>query len=247
MLLVARRRSLLWLFSGFLFIGLSLGVIELAGHPMLGKWQKEKTVVSRVDTEKPAVALTFDDGPDARNTRAVLDALKTNHARGTFFLLGQRAQAHPELVKRMVAEGHELGSHSFSHADYNKLGTGAQMEDILRSNRIIQELGGQEVRLFRPPGGYLSVAMVDGCKKADLTIAYWTYQQDSKDWRNGMQPAQISRYILAHLEPGQIILLHDGAPNGMATAQALNLLIPELKKKGYECLTFSQLLALEKK
>ncbi|HWP95710.1 MAG TPA: polysaccharide deacetylase family protein [Syntrophomonadaceae bacterium] len=247
LIFLVKKRSLMWFFSGILFAGLSFGAIELAGHPMLVKWQKEKVVISRANTDQLAVALTFDDGPESPNTPAVLDALKRNNARGTFFILGKRAQANPELVRRMVAENHEVGSHSYDHTDYNKLSTQSQLTDIQRSNSIIQEITGRPVVLFRPPGGYLSIAMVEGCRQAGLTIAYWTYQQDSKDWRNGVAATQISKYILAHLEPGQIIILHDGAPNGMATARALDLLIPELKKRGYECLTFSQLTALEKK
>ncbi|MEN6350572.1 MAG: polysaccharide deacetylase family protein [Syntrophomonas sp.] len=247
MIISVKRNHIIQFMSAILFLGLSLGAMQFAAHPMIDKWEEEKILVRRVNTSLPLVALTFDDGPVAETTSAVLDALQRNQAHGTFFMLGQRAENQPELVKRITREGHEVGSHSYSHANYNRLKTTAQMEDIIRSNQIIERISGQPVRLFRPPGGYLSVAMVEKCRAADLTIAYWTYTQDPKDWRNGTRAAAIAHSIIDHLEPGQIIILHDGAPNARETAKALDILIPELNKLGYSCVTVSDLMAMENK
>lgn len=247
MIISIKKNRLVQVVSAILFIGLSIGYFQFAAHPMMNKWEQEKILVSRVNTSLPVVALTFDDGPVEETTGAVLDALQRHHAHGTFFLLGQRAENQPELVKRMIREGHEVGNHSYSHTDYNRLKTPAQMEDICRTNQIIESISGQPVRLFRPPGGYLSVAMVEKCRAAGLTIAYWTYQQDSKDWRNGTKAGSIARSILGNLEPGQIIILHDGAPNARETAKALDILLPELNKRGYSCVTLSELMAMENK
>jgi len=247
LIISVKKNHLIQVMSAILFVSLSIGYLQFAAHPMLEKWEQEKILVRRVNTSLPLVALTFDDGPVAETTTAVLDALQRNQAHGTFFLLGQRAENHPELVKRMTREGHEVGNHSYSHANYNKMKTAEQMEDVFRTNQIIERLSGQPVRLFRPPGGYLSVAMVEKCRAADLTIAYWTYKQDPKDWRNGTRAASIARSILDHLEPGQIIILHDGAPNANETAKALDILIPELNKRGYSCVTLSDLMAMENK
>lgn len=245
MIISVKKNHLIQVMSAILFISLSIGYLQFASHPMMDKWEQEKILVRRVNTSLPLVALTFDDGPVEETTTAVLDALQRNQAHGTFFLLGQRAEYHPELVKRMTQEGHEVGNHSYSHANYNRLKTSAQMEDILRTNQIIESISGQPVRLFRPPGGYLSVDMVDKCRAADLTIAYWTYTQDPKDWRNGTRAASIARRVLDNLGPGQIIILHDGAPNARETAKALDILIPELNKRGYSCVTLSDLMAVE--
>lgn len=247
MIISVKKNRLFQVISAILFVSLSIGYFQLSAHPMMDKWEQEKILVSRVNTSLPVVALTFDDGPVEETTGAVLDALQRHHASGTFFVLGQRAENQPELVRRMIREGHEVGNHSYSHANYNRLKTPAQMEDIFRTNQIIESVSGQPVRLFRPPGGYLSVAMVEKCRAAGLTIAYWTYQQDPKDWRNGAKAASIARSILSSLEPGQIIILHDGAPNARETAKALDILLPELNQRGYSCVTLSELMAMENK
>ena len=247
MILLIRKRNIISIFSALVFLSLSWGVFRMAGHPMLNKWQEEGIVICRVQTDQKAVALTFDDGPLEDTTTAVLDSLKRNQSHGTFFILGKRAEQQPDLVRRMTLEGHELGSHSYSHADYNRMSTEAQMQDIYRSAAIIEEISGKKISLFRPPGGYLSEALVSRCRQEGFTIAYWTYQQDSKDWRNGRSAAYIARFILERVEPGQIIILHDGAPNGMQTAKAVDILIPKLKDMGYKCVTLSELMAMENK
>lgn len=245
MVILLRKSHILRAFSAIMFIGLSWGAFELSSHPMLYIWDQQGIVIRRVETNQKVVALTFDDGPVHENTSAVLDALQRNQAHATFFMLGERVLHEPELVRRMVRDGHELGNHSFSHADYNKLKTPAQMEDIARTNQAIKQVCGVQTRFFRPPGGYLSVAMVEKCEAAGMLIAYWTYQQDPKDWRNNARAASIARHIMDRIQPGQIIILHDGAPNGLQTAKSLDILIPELKKNGYACVTMSELLALE--
>ncbi|MBC7076420.1 MAG: polysaccharide deacetylase family protein, partial [Syntrophomonadaceae bacterium] len=88
--------------------------------------------------------------------------------------------------------------------------------------------------------------MVDLVRKENLIIAYWTYQQDSKDWR-GIKASQIANHIIQNIKPGQIIILHDGGPNGMETVKAVDMLIPELTNQGYRFLTVSELIELENK
>jgi len=246
MVIVLRKRNIVWFLSAILFFGVSLSGYQLAMHPAMRKWQQEKILISKVNTEEKIVALTYDDGPDPTNTPAVLDALKKHKAHATFFLLGKRVAANPEIVKRMKNEGHELGSHGYSHPDYNKYNKTGISDDIIKTSDAIRKISGINPSWFRPPGGYLSYDMVDICRKQKLTIAYWTYQQDSKDWRNGVQAAQIAGHITRHLEPGQIIVLHDGAPNGLQTARATDLLLSSLEKQGYRVVTMSELIQLGK-
>lgn len=247
MIVSIRKSHLFQIMSAIFFVSISFGYLQFAAHPLLYQWEDEKILVRRVNTSLPVVALTFDDGPVIETTTPVLDALQRNQAYATFFLLGKRAENHHDLVKRIIREGHEVGNHSYSHANYNRMNTEEQMEDIFRTNQIIEIISGQPVRLFRPPGGYLSMDMVDKCQAADLIIAYWTLKQDPKDWRNGKRASAIAKHILDNLEPGQIIILHDGAPNANETAKALDILIPELNKRGYACVTLSDLIALENK
>ncbi|NLW90964.1 MAG: polysaccharide deacetylase family protein [Syntrophomonadaceae bacterium] len=242
MFIILRKRNIAWFLSAMLFFGVSWSGYHLAMHPAMKKWQQENILVSKIDTEEKVVALTYDDGPDPVNTPAVLDALKKHKAQATFFVLGKRVAAQPEIIKRMKAEGHEIGSHGYSHPDYNKYKKAGIADDIIRTSEAIRKASGDNPSWFRPPGGYLSYDMVDICREHNLTIAYWTYQQDSKDWRNGVGAGQIAGHITRHLEPGQIIVLHDGAPNGLQTAKATDLLLSALKKQGYRVVTMSELI-----
>lgn len=246
MIVILRKRNIAWFLSVMLLFGVSWSGYQLAMHPAMRKWQREKILISQVQTDKKVVALTYDDGPDPVNTPAVLEALKKHNAHATFFVLGKRVVANPEIIKQIKREGHELGSHGYNHPDYNKYNKAAISDDITRTTAAIRKITGKTPSLFRPPGGYLSYDMVDICRKNQLTIAYWTYQQDSKDWRNGVGGAQIANHIIRHLEPGQIIVLHDGAPNGLQTARATDLVLSAMEKEGYRVVTMSEMIRMGK-
>lgn len=244
MILVMRKKNIALFLSAMVFFGLSWSSYRLATHPAMKKWQQEKILISQVKTSDRVVALTYDDGPDPVNTPAVLDALKKHHAQATFFVLGKRAVNHPDIIKRINREGHEIGNHGYNHPDYNKYNKQAISDDITKTSDVIRKMTRKNPSLFRPPGGYLSYDMVDICKNNNLTIAYWTYQQDSKDWRNGVQAGQIAGFITKRLQPGQIIVLHDGAPNGLQTARATDLLLTNMEKQGYRVVTTSELIEM---
>ncbi|ABI68379.1 polysaccharide deacetylase [Syntrophomonas wolfei subsp. wolfei str. Goettingen G311] len=245
MFFVLQRRSVGFFLGGILFLGISLGAYNLALHPNMHNWKAQKLVITDVKTTEKAVALTFDDGPDPVNTPVVLDMLKKHQAQATFFVVGIRAEKQSDLLQRMANEGHEIGNHSYSHADFNHKKKEFYQEEIRKTNALIERISGQKSKLFRPPGGYLSYDMVEVTQKEKVTIAYWTYQQDSKDWQ-GNNSSQIAAHIIKNIKPGQIIILHDGYKNGLETARAVDKLIPELKQQGYRFLTMSDLMLLEK-
>ncbi len=247
MFLVMRKRTAGMIFAGICFFGLSIGAYNFALHPNMHNWENQKLLIRQVKTDQKAVALTFDDGPDPVNTPALLEVLEKNNAKATFFVLGSRAEKQPDLIKKMAEAGHELGNHSYSHADFNGKSDEFILEEIKKTSDILCRLTGQTPEFFRPPGGYLSYAMVDLTKAEGLTIGYWTWQQDSKDWRDGTTAAQIAEHIKKNIAPGQIIVLHDGASNGEQTVKAMDILIPELNKQGYHFVTMSELLELENK
>lgn len=247
MFVILRKRTLVLLFSSILFLGFSWGAYNYAAHPNMQNWKDQNLVITDVKTNQKVVSLTFDDGPDPKNTPAVLDVLKKHHTPATFFLVGNRAETNPALVKRIAGEGHEIGNHSMSHADYNKKEIEFIHNDIKQCNDVIHKICGQRPELYRPPGGYLSYDLVALTQKEKLKIAYWTYQQDSKDWKPGRKPSQIADHIVKHIKPGQIIILHDGSSNGLATAKALDILIPELKDREYKFITMRDLIRMGNK
>lgn len=246
-ILLLHKRSIFFFFGGILFLGISLGIFRLSAHPEMQNWVRNKIVITQIKTDQKVAALTFDDGPDPDATPLVLDALKKHDTRATFFVMGRRAEEHPTILQRIAAEGHEIGNHSYSHAHYKKYSdTKFLLNEIRRTNNIIYRITTQRPQYFRPPGGYLSYDLVDISKEEDLTIAYWTYIQDSKDWVEGKNAERIAAYVIKHIRPGQIILLHDGCSNGHQTARAVDLILEELKEDGYRFVTFSELMNLEK-
>ena len=183
-------------------------------------------VQEHIDPAGGTVALTFDDGPDPRHTPAILDELARLGITGTFFLVGRRARAHPALVRRILAEGHAVGSHSDSHSDPWRVPFRGLARDYRRGRSEVEWAAGRPVPLFRPPKGY-----VDGAGAAAMLAARlrpWLWTIDPRDWEPGVRPdAVVAR--LAGLQQGDVVLLHDGiegplAPSALdrsATRQAL--------------------------
>lgn len=233
-----------FMFSGVILISLLVGFYKFALHSNMEFWKKNHLVIDRVKISQKVVALTFDDGPNPATTPAVLASLGKHEVRATFFVLGQRAEANPALLKKISSAGHELGNHSYSHQDFNRA-TGAEIrEEIVRTNKIINKLSGQQPVLFRPPGGYLSNEMIRITQEEKVIVAYWSWETDSKDWRSS-NSKYIADYVTNHIAPGQIIILHDGGKNGLITARAVDLMIESIKQKGYRFVPMGELIKLE--
>jgi peptidoglycan/xylan/chitin deacetylase (PgdA/CDA1 family) len=242
LLIFLKKKFFNIMMCGFFVCGLSLGTVQLAAHPRLEEWQRQNVVISQVKTDRKLVSLTFDDGPHPIHTAKISEILKNHDARATFFMTGQRAEKNPEIVQKVIADGHEIGNHSYSHVNYSHLDTEAQLYDFHKADKVITEITGYAPVLFRPPGGYLSTSMVEQCKSEGIKIAYWTYKQDSKDWRNGVKGDYIADFILQRVEPGQIIILHDGCSNSDETTLALTKLLPRLTAIGYQVVSMSELM-----
>ncbi|MDD3363671.1 MAG: polysaccharide deacetylase family protein [Syntrophomonas sp.] len=249
MILFFKKRTLAFLGTGIFLLCLSFGTFNVALHPNMNKWKQEKLVITMVKTSQKAVALTFDDGPDPEKTPAVMDSLKKYNALATFFVVGNRAEKQPQILENMAEQGHEIANHSYSHS-YSEFSSNKPeifKEEIDKTAAIIEKITTQKPVLFRPPGGYLSDNLVNLIKNEQLTIAYWTWQQDSKDWKVGNSGTTIANHIIKNIQPGQIILLHDGANNGLETAKAVDILLDKLTHEGYQFVTMSQLIKLGNK
>jgi peptidoglycan-N-acetylglucosamine deacetylase len=207
----------------------------------LNQYIEHMDIIKNVQTEKPWIALTFDDGPDPQETPEILDILKQYNAKATFFVIGEQGHKYPELLNREVSEGHELANHSFSHRNLRHL-SGKQIgQEISRSDDEIFSITGRHTRLFRPPGGYYNDLIVETAQQAGYTVILWTWYQDSRDWSKPGVPKIIKR-VISNAHPGDIVLFHDRISGRSQTAKALKRILPELQKQGYNFVTVSQLI-----
>lgn len=177
--------------------------------------------------------LTFDDGPDPACTPAVLDALAAAGARATFFALGVHALESPELIRRMVAEGHEVALHGMTHRRHDALSAEEAKRELGDGAAAIERVSGSRPRWYRPPFGSSSPTLARLCEELDLGLAYWSSW--GQDWEDS-SPARIAALVERDLEPGAIILLHDSArygqrDDGEATVGAVPLIAAAARER----------------
>lgn len=195
------------------------------------------------------VALTFDDGPDPQWTPKILDMLKAEHIPAAFFVLGSEASQHPLLLERIYREGHEIGNHTWSHPDISQLSPRELQTELNMTGRLLAALLGVKSLLFRPPYS-IDVEPEDDEEARPIEVAqamgYLTVGSriDPLDWSLAPKYSskQIVERVLAQLEKGNIILLHDGGGDREETVRALPLIIHELRARGYRFVPVSQLL-----
>jgi peptidoglycan/xylan/chitin deacetylase (PgdA/CDA1 family) len=185
---------------------------------------------SRQTTGTSRVALTFDDGPDPTYTPRVLALLRRYQVKATFCLVGENVRAHPDLVRAIVADGHTLCNHSWSHD--LRLGsrpTVTILADLLRTNRAIQAaVPGVEIRYFRQPGGNWTARVVSTAAQLGMTSLDWAV--DPRDWAES-SPARIAATVTGQTTAGDIVLMHDGGGNRAATATALEAILSTLTNR----------------
>lgn len=242
-LIVNRSRLRLGIVGMLLF---ATCTYRIAVHPNLQEWKARGIVVSEVKTAQKIVALTFDDGPHPHATPSILDLLDQYNAKATFFVVGVNAEKYPWLVKEIHKRGNEVGNHGFSHKISSYNDANFAKNDLEKNEELICRLTGQKPHLVRPPGGFLSRALVEYCQSRGLIIVTWTWNMDFKDWK-ASEPKTLARSIVENVKPGQIILLHDGGENRQVLIQALEQVFPQLANQGYKCVTVSQLMDLTKR
>ncbi|WP_282140787.1 polysaccharide deacetylase family protein [Cytobacillus oceanisediminis] len=175
---------------------------------------------------KKTVVLTFDDGP-GRVLPEILDILKKENVPAVFFW--QSRLLYPQRPwKRVIEEGHQIGTHSSKHSNYVNLSPHEQVQDLRSSKTKIESIIGQEVKLFRPPFGQYNEHTIAAAKQLGLSTIMWRIS--AMDWELGEQPEQIIANVIENLEEGAIILLHELTQ----TVEALPALIAEIRNKGYE-------------
>lgn len=195
--------------------------------------------VKNIDPNKPMIALTFDDGPTKRYTSAILDSLKEHNANATFFVLGSNAANAPELLQRMILEGHEIGNHTFSHKQLTTLSKANIEEEIIATQETIHNITNRYPAIIRPPYGSRNENVMQSAQ--GKKIVNWSI--DTRDWKDRNADVIVKR-VLDTVKDGDIILMHDLYAS---TAQAVSILVPQLQEQGYQLVTVSELYIYGKK
>ena len=194
----------------------------------------------RADTN--AVALTFDDGP-APDTLELLKILQANNIKATFFLIGREVEKYPEIARRIVAEGHEIGNHSYSHPIYLFSSATETKRQLCQTQETIREVTGITPEIARPPCGVRSAAYFAAAKTLNLRTIQWSVA--GFDWKK-RTAGQIAAAITEKTQAGAIILLHDGDSaqkhHRRATIDAIPLLVKALERKGLTIVPLKRLL-----
>jgi peptidoglycan/xylan/chitin deacetylase (PgdA/CDA1 family) len=157
--------------------------------------------------EKRTVALTFDDGPDKTVTPAVLEVLKKEDIKAAFFCIGKKAEENPDLLRRMDQDGHVIGSHSFSHHFFFDLfSSGKMLEELRKTENVIEKYVNRKIRLFRPPYGVTNPPLARALRKKNYHIIGWSLRSKDTVIKN---EEQLFKRVTERLKPGDIILFHD--------------------------------------
>ena len=217
--------------------------VYYATYAVRSQWLGRSDWRGRTDTS--AVALTFDDGP-SQDTERILEVLAANKLSATFFMLGRQVELFPQIARRVIEEGHEVGNHSYSHPIYLFRGSGETREQLERAQETITKVTGARPRFARPPCGVRTPAYFAAAKRLGLRTVQWSVA--GFDWKK-ITAAEIAERVLRDVESGSVILLHDGDSAGKrdrgATVAALPMIIEGLQVRGLNVVPLSQLLEPE--
>ncbi len=186
-------------------------------------------------TDDRILALTLDDGPHPDHTPDILDVLQDLGIPATFFVVGENLRAHPELLRRTAAQGHQLANHTWSHPALRRLPASGVREELERTSDAIAQLNdGLYPRWFRAPGGDFDPVSLQA--SADLGMQPLSWSVDPQDWRRP-GAAAITRTVMDAVHPGAVILSHDGGGDRSNTVDALRSCLPRLLNEGYRFVT----------
>jgi peptidoglycan/xylan/chitin deacetylase (PgdA/CDA1 family) len=220
-------QSILHLSFWYLIVWINLFlIVQFCGAYFIGL-NFHVTSINHLNTSEKKVLLTFDDGPHNPNTYRVLEVLKKHQVKAIFFVIGKNISGNEELMKRIVAEGHQLGNHSYSHHNWIDVWSAKKVtEDFLDCQKLIQSY--QPNKLFRPPYGVTNPNIAKAVKSLNLVSVGWNVRSYDTSIKN---IEKVEKRVLARLKPGAVILLHDRLD---FMPELLDSLIPAIRKKGYE-------------
>lgn len=224
-----RRAALIAVGALVALVALLPGVRRLARSRT---FQLFGTIVPRVETSEPRVALTFDDGPSAAVIDTLLAMLEARDVNATFFVTGQEMAAEPAAARRLVAAGHQLGNHTYTHQRMIFVRPRTVRREIAQTDSLIRAAGFEDTILFRPPYGYKLITLPWHLSRTGRATIMWDIEPDS--YREvAATPDGIVRHVLDRVRPGSIILLHVWYPSRATSLAAVGPLIDSLHARGY--------------
>jgi len=230
---------------------LCIALLLTASHVAVGRQGFVRRVICEQIISGPpslaGIALTFDDGPDPQYTPAILKVLRENDVKATFFMVGSKVRAYPEIARQVAAEGHVIGNHSYTHRDMGKMSREQLAREIDWTQEIIEEVCGVRPLMFRPPRGVTCPALLDLVAERNMVLALWSVS--SRDWLQ-LSPGNIVSTLSRNLKPGAVLLFHDSGDyvgsagaSRRATVRCLPGLIKAARQRQLELVCMDTVLA----
>lgn len=205
------------------------------------KFQLFGDYASCIKTSRKVVALTYDDGPNPPFTKDLIDLLEELRVKATFFVIGQNVEKHPEIAELLISQGHELGNHSYSHVHLIGRSLSFIGSQIEKTDSLLRDLGLEKTTHFRSPFGFKFLVLPWILMRMNRKNILWNI--DPKDYEANSHES-IVQHVLQTVSPGSIILLHDGGGDRSNTVKATEIIVHELRSRGYEFKTISDLLRM---
>ncbi len=221
------------------FILLILFLLVLCSVPVVGASGRQVIYYHGNDATAKKIAFTFDDGPHPSYTEKILEILDSYQIKATFFFIGQNVEYYPEIAKKVVNAGHEIGNHTYSHPPFRNTTSAMLAQEIRKTDAVLKKIGCDHVTLFRPPQGFYGSDFPVLLQDTGKTAILWSV--DPKDWAHPSS-MEIIRHVEDHSSGGDIILFHDFVNGESQTIPALKKLIPALLARGYQFVTVSELI-----
>lgn len=228
----------------YVAIGFAILVLIMAALFKVSKsrdFQFFGEIVNRVDAKEKLIALTFDDGPLPGATEKILSILAQEQIPATFFLTGRGMEQYPEGAKKLIAAGHQIGNHSYSHQRMVFMSYQEVANEVAKTNEIIRNLGYKKEIVFRPPYGKKLLMLPLYLQRHKMTTVTWDIEPESFP-EVSTSSDKITQHVVAQAKPGSIILLHVMFPSRQTSMDAVPNIIRELKVQGYRFVTVDELL-----
>lgn len=209
------------------------GILEMDPDEKINMRQTSADLQPDIDPALPMVALTYDDGPYTPVTGRILDSLKAAGGRATFFIVGNRIAGREEVVRKIAEYGSEIGNHTYEHAILTSMSQKSALAQLQNTEAAISAVTGAETNVIRPPCGCYNSGILEAVNKP---MVLWTL--DTRDWSHQNRDKTVA-YVLENIKDGDIVLMHDLF---VPTAEASEILIPELVKRGFQLVTVSELI-----